>query len=81
MTARKSKASTSALRHRHRGAAKKSVPSAASDVPVEATRKMLEDLPNILRARGAPGPPHRALNMGRRPIYRGVEDFLCRACP
>jgi hypothetical protein len=54
MTARKSKASTSALRHR--GVAKKSVPRAASDVPADAviaaTRKMLKELPNIWSAQG-----------------------------
>ena len=52
MTVRKSKASTSALRHR--GVAKKSVPRAASDVPADAviaaTRKMLKELPNIWSA-------------------------------
>ena len=52
MTVRKSKASTSALRHR--GVAKKSVPRAASDVPADAaiaaTRKMLKQLPHIWSA-------------------------------
>src|SRR5262245_33973762 len=79
MTVRKSKASTSALRHR--GVAKKVNARAASDVPADAvigaTGKMLKELPNISSTQAGDDKLIAEFRRGNpEPLKRRIEQLI-----